>query len=94
MRWLVLAGVTLALGLVVAWMLPAAIGPLSIECGNLEPVTCERVWRKAAAEHADGIEPFLPVTKVQVLEMTEGDQCGGVIIERWIFSRALNDYCH
>ena len=75
-------------------MLPAAIGPFSVECGELEAATCELVWRRAAADHADGIDALIPVTNVRVFEMTEGDLCGGVIIERWIFSRAFNDYCH
>ncbi len=80
--------------MVVVWALPAAIGPFSVECGELEPATCEQVWRTAAAENADGIELFLPVTKVRIFEMTEGNLCGGVLLDRWIFGHALNHYCH
>lgn len=94
MRGLAIGGLALGLALVIVWALPAAIGPFSVECGDLEPPTCDEVWRRAADEFDDGMVAFLPVTGVRIGEMTEESLCGSVQIERWIFGTTANHYCH
>jgi hypothetical protein len=87
------AVLAVALLIVLVVALPAATGPFSVECGELEPTTCEQVWRQVASDHDDGVLAFLPVTRVEIAEMTDELLCGTVSIERWIFGTVLNDYC-
>jgi hypothetical protein len=78
----------------VAVSVAAATGPSTVECGELEPATCDGVWRRAADRHDDGLLAFLPVTGARVSEMTEENLCGTIVVERWIFAIVVNHYCH
>jgi hypothetical protein len=80
-----MAALGLAMAVVLTWIVPAALGPLSVDCGELDAVTCERVWRQVEDETDDGGLAFLPVTRIRVSEMTtERLWCGDVEIE-WFF---------
>lgn len=80
-------GLVLAAVLVVVWILPTVNGP-SLECRDIEAEACGRVWRAAAAEHADGLQGLLhlPVTQARVIGPEECPQVdiywalGGVLI--------------
>ena len=83
---LAFAGVLLGATVLVVWIVPSVFGPFSVECGELNPETCNRVWRTVAAENGN----WLPVTAVRVIE-AGGDswECGSYYIERWIFANAM-----
>lgn len=81
-------GVLVLVGFVaLVWVLPTVFGP-SLECRDIDAAGCDRVWRAAAADHADGIQGFLhlPVTRALVIGPEECPQVnidwalGGVLI--------------
>ena len=76
--------------IVVLWIIPLVRGPSLIDCGGLEPVACDRVWRQVAADDSVG---FLPITGIRIAEVTgTSPVCGTFTIERWIFTTVkIND---
>lgn len=74
----------------IIWIVPVVLGPVSIDCGELEPAACDRRWRQVAAEHSH----WLPVTRVDITEVTRRDGlCGSYYIERWIFANLVTYDC-
>jgi hypothetical protein len=95
MPWVAIGALALALLVGVVWVIPAAMGPYSVDCGELEPMACERVWRQVADENDDGILAFVPVTGVRVEPgASEPPACGGSVhTERWLFGVIVNHVC-
>jgi hypothetical protein len=70
-------------------------GPFTIDCGSLDPTSCEEVWRAVAAEE-EGFGSLLPVTRVRIGVVDFEDAatwCGSVYIERFIFSTLVVNDC-
>lgn len=79
-------GLVVVAVLTLVWVVPTVFGPI-LECRDIEAEACDRVWRDAAAEHADGVVEFLhlPVIRAWVMGPEECPQVdiywawGGVV---------------
>jgi hypothetical protein len=69
-------------------------GPFTIDCGSLDPATCEELWRAVAAEE-EGLGALLPVTRVRITADHVGEpaECADVYIERFIFGTLVINDC-
>jgi hypothetical protein len=78
-RWVAAAlGLLLSAIVTLVWVFPTVYGS-TVDCGDVDPAACDRIWRAAAAE-IGGVQVILPVTSAKV---SGAETCPQVYLE-WL----------
>jgi hypothetical protein len=84
---LLIVGAVVGIGIVY----PTLTGPFQVDCGLVDETTCEQAWRAFDLQE-EGLDAFLPVTRVRVTATDAGEsvRCLDIYVERWIFATAVS----
>jgi len=61
---------------VMVWVIPTVFGP-RVDCGEIDPAACDRIWRDTAVR-IGGIQQLFPVTSAEV---SGTETCPQVVLE-------------